>query len=236
MGIDIERGYDRGRCVGGDAGEWRGWRGSDGDVEIHVEQGNGRHSLGGTFGNGSAGGGATDVHLSITKCHFERDIGNRGNEVGGIFILASPDRAASNHTVTGLFENHLLERKTTVPLENLKFYTRIYELFVEIILPFRTTPVRLGSSDRTPRHSPWAPPALTHPFTRLRRRRLRHRDRILEFPSHSSQSCRPRRLGIRRSNSQTAAAAASEGVQQQLEQVLDKKWLVQWIAILQFVN
>lgn len=108
MGIDIERGCERGRSVGrsdADAGEWRGCgRRSHGDLEIHLEQGNCCHSFGGSSGrcrSSSTGSGATNVNLlSITKCHFERDIGNRGNEVGGIFILAKPDRAASDDTVT----------------------------------------------------------------------------------------------------------------------------------------
>ena len=105
MGIDIQRECECGR-FGRDAyaGQWRG-RGSDGDVAVYFEQRNGGDGFGGSpWGKprrrrGSAG--ANLRHFSSAKCHFERDIGNRGDEAGGIFILAESNRAASNDTVTG---------------------------------------------------------------------------------------------------------------------------------------
>ena len=115
MGIDIERGIDRGRSgFGRDvrAREWRGCeqRRSNGDVEVHLEQRDGCDGFGWSSWrqprrsrSRSSSGDASDRCVSFTKRHLERDSGNRGNEVGGIFILAKPDRAASNYTVTGKF-------------------------------------------------------------------------------------------------------------------------------------
>ena len=115
MGIDIERvvGIDQRGEWPDVAGEWRGCAGerqrriwSDGDVEIHLDQRDGCHGLGRLTrqrqrSRSSGSGGLSLRRLPTTKRHYERDIGNRGNEVGGIFILAKPARATSNDTVAG---------------------------------------------------------------------------------------------------------------------------------------
>ena len=101
MGIDIQRGGER-RRVGGDAhaGQWRGC-GSDGDVAVYFEQRDGGDGFGGSAGGKPRWSRSDLDHLPPTKCHFKRDIGNRGDEVGGSFIRAKSDRAASNDTITG---------------------------------------------------------------------------------------------------------------------------------------